>query len=76
LQDQVPAHPHLRKPVGPCDGSREIQVFVAVPHTAEERETDVAVIRATGSGGHAETRLTTGVLWRRTYLPLVTKNRP
>jgi uncharacterized repeat protein (TIGR01451 family) len=60
----------------PRGESREVQVLVAVPPAVTGGETDVAVVRATGSGGYAETSLTTAALWRRTYLPLVTRDMP
>jgi PKD repeat protein len=56
-------------------GSR-VEVQVTVPLTAAVGQADVARIRAVGTGGYAESELTTLVAAYRTYLPAVLKNRP
>ncbi len=55
-------------------GWRTVVVTVTVPLTAGDEEQDNAVIVAQGSGGPAQVTLTTTAVWRRVYLPLVTRN--
>jgi len=54
-------------------GWREVQVYVTVPPTATGGLSDAAVVRATGSGGYAESTLTTTATGYTLYLPLVIK---
>jgi len=56
-------------------GIRQLQVFITVPGSAMKGDRDVAVIRATGSGGYDEVELTvvTGAA-HQIYLPLVVRN--
>lgn len=53
---------------------QDVRVYVTVPAAAADGFSDAAVIRAIGSGGHAETSLTTTVVWLKIYLPLVTRD--
>jgi uncharacterized repeat protein (TIGR01451 family) len=55
-------------------GWRTLEVYVTVPPGITGGEQDVATIRATGSGGHADVVLTTVTGQRRVYLPLVVRN--
>jgi uncharacterized repeat protein (TIGR01451 family) len=55
-------------------GWRLVEVYVTVPAGASGVAPDVAVIRATGSGGYAEVTLTTTLARRRVYVPLVMRN--
>ncbi len=58
--------------LNPGEGG-EVQVYVTVPVTATGGLSDTATIRATGSGGYAESQLTTTATRYTIYLPLVIK---
>jgi hypothetical protein len=50
-------------------------VYVTIPDTYQGQALDVAVIRATGSGGYDEVTLRTQAMWSL-YLPLLLRSVP
>ena len=55
-------------------GRRTLEVYVTLPAGAVAGHPDVAMIRATGSGGYAEVTLTTSAMNHYLYLPLILNN--